>query len=176
MTLKFKKPVGFPTKRVYAVLAIVLVVAIYFTARALFKSDEDRIRELIHRGVAAVEKEDVDAIGALVSANYHGYYGTSKEEGLEMARRDLQELEELKIKLHKIEITLRDGQADVLCLFKVSGVYLGSKIYNRVPFRGLPHADPEEWDKARLVLEKETPPGKTQGGEWRIIEFELIMP
>lgn len=174
--IKVKKPAGFPTKRVYAALAIVLIVAIYFVARGLFKTDEDRIRDLIHRGVTAVEEEDIDTIGSLVSPQYHGYYGTSKEEGLQMARRDLENLEDLKIDLHKIEITLRDTQADVLCHFTVTGVYLGSNIADRLPFRGLPHADREEADKAHLVLEKEAPPGRSQDGEWRIIEFELIMP
>ncbi len=176
LPIKFRKPVGFPTKHVYAALAVILVVAIFFVARGLFKSEEDRIRDLIRRGVTAVEDEDIDTIGSLISPKYYGHYGTSKEEGLRMARSDLESLEDLKIKLHKIEIAFRDGQADVLCHFTVTGVYLNSKIYDRFPFRGLPHADREEWDKARLVLEKEAPPGGSRGGEWRIIEFELLMP
>lgn len=176
LSIKFKKPVGFPTKRVYAALAVVLVVAIFFVTRGLFRTEEDRIRDLIRRGVTAVEDEDIDTIGSLISPKYYGYYGTSKEEGLRMARDDLESLEDLKINLNKIEIAFRDGQADVLCYFKVTGVYLDSKIYDRLQFRGLPHADPEELDKARLVLEKEAPPDGSGGGEWRIIEFELLTP
>jgi hypothetical protein len=174
--MKFKKPVGFPTKSVYAALAVVLIVAIYFVARGVFRTEEDRIRDLIRRGVTAVEDEDIDTIGSIVSSKYHGYYGTNKEEALRMGRSDLENLEDLKIKLHNIEIAFQEGQADVLCYFKVSGVYLGSNISDRLAFRGLPHADAEEWDKAHLVLEKELPPGRSRGGEWRIIEFELLMP
>ncbi len=160
-------------KKVLLVIALLLVaVVIVILPKYFFLTDEDLIKRQIHIGAKSVEKKDIEKLSDLFSENYEGDYASSKNEAIQNAENDFRRLEDINIKFESINITFNTDstEARVVCEFYVSGVFTGSGIYNKIPFKGLANPYGKKPDKATLVMQKET------DGEWRITFVTISIP
>jgi hypothetical protein len=144
-----------PRRTIYVVLAIICLAGLYFSAKHFLRSDQDIIRETVNHAARAVERKDIDAISRVFSTRYHGSYGASKEEAVEMARDALGSVEKLHVTIDRTDIRIKDRVATVTCYFFASGLYTGSSIYNAIPFKGLTGKDSSKPDRAYIVFEKD---------------------
>jgi hypothetical protein len=158
-----------PRRKIYLILILICLGGLYFTAKHFLKTDEEIVREVIRGAAKAIEDEDMEKLGELISPNYLGYFGTSREEALRMAKRRLRRVEKLSINIGSIEVRIEGRRAEVGCYFTGSGYYTGSEIYNRIPFKGKLDKDGGMADRADIVLERD-------GGSWRVVEIEIHSP
>ncbi|MCD6385560.1 hypothetical protein J7M23_07245 [Candidatus Sumerlaeota bacterium] len=154
--------------RTRLIIVLICGAGIVWSALSLIKTDREIISETIRLGVRAVEQRDIDLIAPYISESYHGYYGKDRDDALRRARRDLQSVESVNIRIKKIDIKFpEENKADVVCYFFASGYYTGSDVYNRLYFRGIASQDPKKPDKAHFIFQLES------DGSWRLIEAEL---
>ena len=83
-----------------------------------------------------------------LSETYDGSVGLSRKEAIEIARNVLEQFEDFRVKILTFQVE-REGTetARVHSQFEVSGYWLGSGVYNRVPLSGgIPRPVPGEVD------------------------------
>jgi hypothetical protein len=152
---------------VAAALLILTAVFTRYVAPLLFEPDQRKIERLVRNAASAVEKGDVDFFKDAISDDYVGPLLVTKTSILEAFDRELANVEELKVNIESIEIEL-EGEADasVVLRFLVSGFYIGSDLYNRIPFRGLASKDGEA-ETGYLELKKES------DKRWRVVGTQI---
>jgi len=154
-------------------LIFVILIIIFFTPLAIYlwksasNMDEKRVRMLFNRGVRAVVQKDYAAMDEILSASYNGEIGTNHDEAVKIAQILLDHVEGLKVKPLTVSVTMEGEKvANLHSNFEYSGFYVGSDIYNRIPFSGgLPRALPGE---TTIRFEREQ-------GAWHMSHVELIL-
>jgi|GEM_PF-553979 len=133
----------------------------------LKESEEDAIKKQFYKGEKAVEKSDLPVISQVLSSSYNGTIGKNKNEAVEIAKKILEQLENLHIKPLTVEAELNaENTARLHSNFEYSGFWVGSQVYNRAPLSGgVPRDVPGE---VTLDFVKEE-------NQWLIIHMELIL-
>jgi hypothetical protein len=72
-------------------MPVVILVVAAFGIDYLVKTDVEKVKVVIARAVKAAEKEDVEAIGQLISDDYHDSFNDSKQDLLRRLRARLSE-------------------------------------------------------------------------------------
>ena len=87
-------------------------------AGRLFSSEKDRLRDRLDACVLAIEKEDADALGGMLSSSFRfggeGAVGSGdRERALERVRRLAEDSRSLRIRIGKVDADFEGNRADV---------------------------------------------------------------
>ncbi|NQU44133.1 hypothetical protein HQ520_12665, partial [bacterium] len=151
-------------------LSFAMIVALAAVAPVFMRmSPEQRIESEIQAAATALEKGQIELIDDILSVRYTGKHGGDKVGLMKWLSEMFNETETRKVDVEEIRVEIDpSGQSAVaIVYFQFSGVFTGSDIYNRLPFRGLASPDGSEPDRITLYFQKEA------DGAWRIVEFEL---
>jgi hypothetical protein len=142
-----------------------LLPLVFYLISNMQDTDEKRIKKQFKEARKAVLDIDIDKLGELFSDDFYGISGTNKADAMKIADKVLNQLEDFKIRILYIDVTiLGEDKAELYSDFEFSGYWTGSGMYNRIPLSGgLPGYLPGE---CRIKLIKED-------GSWKILHIEL---
>jgi ketosteroid isomerase-like protein len=149
-------------KKAITICLILVAIGCYFLVSHLLLTDEARIRQVIYRGKAAIEKKDIDGVMAQVSREYQDDYGLNKIAIMVVFQRVFHEFEAISIHVEELRIEINErkqGQAFLLTWATVqtqdkTGYLVGSS---------------EKPCQLTFTLAKE-------GGTWRVIKAAGVNP
>jgi hypothetical protein len=141
---------------------ILAAVACFILIKYLIVSDEARIRRVIYKGKAAIEREDFEGALKYVSRNYRDDYGLNKVAIAAILKRVFMEFDAIAIHVKGMEVEIiEEGLGQVTLFTWVTaeggegvGYIVGSK---------------EEPSRVIFTLAKER-------GRWRIVRAEGVEP
>jgi hypothetical protein len=99
------------------VLIIMAAVAAFILIKYLLVSDETRIKKVIYKGKAAIEREDFEGALKHVSRDYQDDYGLNKMAIAALLKRLYAQFDDIKIYVEWIEVEILErglGQAAIL--------------------------------------------------------------
>jgi len=133
---------------------LTIILSFYVLFHFVFIGDETRIQRQIEKGRIAVEKENLFGLAGLISDKYRGSVGAEKSELLGYVHQLFQMSDNIKIKIHSIEIHVDNAEAEVVVQFSMTGTLDGND------FSGVWSGDTEQIGLRFLK----------ENGAWRVVE------
>jgi len=104
----------FPEKRQWWQLAVPFIVAASaFAIDVATQTDLEKIHALLKKGMKAVEQGNLDALAAIISADYYDSFHKSKQELMAHAWREIEQSGVQKVKKNSVLIQVSPPQATV---------------------------------------------------------------